>query len=116
MADSGTYQDSEGFLIINANMGIGDTGYGVPYNLFAKGLLSRGALIDSQNATPFGPIIGSHFLAQDITDSGTSTLKIAGTNTYGQQLIMDLDSDASNATGGGGGGEASGGLTQYWIG
>ena len=49
MADSSTPLDSEGHLFITANMGIGDTGYGVMYHPFAKGLHSRGALIDSQN-------------------------------------------------------------------
>lgn len=113
MADSSTPLDSEGHLFITANMGIGDTGYGVMYHPFAKGHLSRGSLIDSQNTTPFGPIIGSNFLTQNIADSGTSTFLAAGANSYGQQLIMDLDSDASNASGGEGGGS---GITQYWIG
>jgi hypothetical protein len=114
MADSSTPLDSAGHLLITANMGAGDSGYGVMYYPFAKGLLSRGSLIDSQNSTPFGPIIGSEFLMRDIADSGTSIFLSAKANSYGQQLIMALDSDASNASGGEGGG--GGGITQYWIG
>ena len=114
MADSSTPLDSEGHLYITANMGIGDTGYGVMYHPFEKGLLSRGALIDSQNTTSFGPIIGSDFLMRDIADSGTSTFLTAGAGSHGHQLIMNLDSDASNASGGEGGGGS--GITQYWIG
>lgn len=114
MADSSTPLDSEGHLFITANMGIGDTGYGATYHPFAKGHLSRGALIDSQNTSAFGPIIGSDFLMRDIADSGTSIFLGAGASSYGQQLIMDLDSDASNAAGGEGGGGS--GITQYWIG
>lgn len=110
MADSSTPLDSEGHLFITANMG---AGVGAMYHPFEKGLLSRGALIDSQNTSAFGPIIGSEFLMRDIVDSGTSTFLGAGANAYGQQLIMDLDSDASNASGGEGGGS---GITQYWIG
>ena len=46
-------------------------------------------------------------------DSDFNFYRTGGSRSFGQGLIMALDSDARNAVGDGGG---TGGLTQYWIG
>jgi len=118
MADSSAPLDSEGHLLLSATaLNVG--GLGASYNLFTGGDSFSGWRIDdyllSDNDSSFEGGFHSTFINvhQTGADSDFNFYRNGGSRSFGQGLIMALDSDAQNATGDGGG---TGGLTQYWIG
>ena len=118
MADSSAPLDSEGHLLLSASaLNVG--GLGASYNSFTGGDSFSGWRIDdyllSDNDSSFEGGFHSTFvnIHQTGADSDFNFYRNGGARSFGQGLIMALDSDAQNATGGG---EAAGGLTQYWIG
>ena len=111
MADSSTYLDSEGHYFLSAaarNVG----GYGVSY---VNGVINFDHLVaDSAGAVGEGGFVSTFVQVHKTgADSDFNFYRNSGSRSFGQGLIMALDSDARNAVGDGGG---TGGLTQYWIG
>ena len=117
MADSSTPLDSEGHLLLSA-AALNAGGYGASYNLFAGGDSYSGWRIDdyllSDNDSSFEGGFNSTFvnIHQTGADSDFNFYRNGGARSFGQGLIMALDSDAQNATGGGGGESTS---RQYWF-
>ena len=109
MADSSTPLDSEGHLLLSA-AALNAGGYGVSY---INGVINFDHLItDSSGVVGEGGFI-STFVQKHQTgaDSDFNFYRTGGSKSFGQGLIMALDSDAQNATGGGG--EST--SRQYWF-
>ena len=111
MADSSTYLDSEGHYLLGA-AALNAGGYGVSYR---NGVINVDHLVaDSAGAVGEGGFVSTFVqVHQTGADSDFNFYRTGGSRSFGQGLIMALDSDARNAVGDGGG---TGGLTQYWIG
>ena len=117
MADSSAPLDSEGHLLLSATaLNVG--GLGASYNLFTGGDSFSGWRIDdyllSDNDSSFEGGFHSTFINvhQTGADSDFNFYRNGGSRSFGQGLIMALDSDAQNATGGGSGESTS---RQYWF-
>ena len=110
MADSSTYLDSEGHYLLSA-AALNAGGYGVSY---VNGLIDFDHLVaDSAGVVGEGGFVTTFVHKLGPADSDFNFYRTGGSRSFGQGLIMALDSDARNATGDAG---ATGGLTQYWIG
>ena len=124
MADSDSNPTALGSFLYNPHPSqfqvVTDSNYGDAYRAFSPGVLGQ-VILDSQgfrNAdVPFPTHQGivDAYLIHDSTYGLYYPSPRRGNRSFGQGLIMALDSDAQNATGGGEA-AAGGGLTQYWIG